>query len=61
MNSVQIQVHGVSITPLFAGVTAAGLYQINITLPQGLGTGDQPLVATVLNAQTQSTVVVALQ
>jgi len=61
MNSVQIQVHGVSITPLFAGVTAAGLYQLNITLPQGLGTGDQPLVATVLNAQTQSTVVVALQ
>jgi uncharacterized protein (TIGR03437 family) len=61
-NSVQIQVHGVNITPSFAGLASlAGLYQINITIPPGLGTGDQPLVATVAGAQTQSTVVISLQ
>jgi len=60
-NSVQIQVNGTSITPAFAGLTLAGLYQINVTVPQGLGTGDQPLLATVAGAQTQSTVVVSLQ
>jgi uncharacterized protein (TIGR03437 family) len=58
---VQIQVNGTSITPAFAGLTSAGLYQINVTIPQGLGTGDQPLLATVAGAQTQSTVVVSLQ
>lgn len=61
VNHVQVQVNGVSITPAFAGLTGAGLYQINVTLPPGLGTGDQPLLATVAGVQTQSTVVVALQ
>ena len=29
----------------FAGLSSAGLYQINLTLLLGLGTGDVPLVA----------------
>lgn len=60
-NQVQVQINGVNITPLFAGLTAAGLYQINVTIPSGLGTGDKPLVATVAGVQTQSNVVVSLQ
>jgi uncharacterized protein (TIGR03437 family) len=60
-NSVRVQVHGVTITPAFAGLSAAGLYQINLTIPPGLGTGDQPLIATVSGVQTQSTVVISLQ
>jgi uncharacterized protein (TIGR03437 family) len=60
-NAVQIAVHGIGVTPAFAGLTSAGLYQINLTIPQGLGTGDQPLLATVAGSQTQSIVVLSLQ
>jgi uncharacterized protein (TIGR03437 family) len=61
VNSVSVQVHGVTITPSFAGLSSAGLYQINLTIPPGLGTGDQPLIATVAGVQTQSNVVISLQ
>jgi uncharacterized protein (TIGR03437 family) len=37
------------------------LYQINLTIPSGLGTGDKPLVATVGGVQAQSFVVISLQ
>jgi len=60
-NSVQLQVHGVNITPTFAGISSARLYQVNFVVPSGLGTGDQPLLATVAGVQTQSTVVISLQ
>jgi uncharacterized protein (TIGR03437 family) len=60
-NAVRVTVHGTSVTPAFAGLTSAGLYQINLTIPQGLGTGDQPLLATVAGSQTQPTVVLSLQ
>jgi uncharacterized protein (TIGR03437 family) len=36
-------------------------YQINLTIPAGLGTGDIPLAATVGGAQTQTGVVISLQ
>ncbi len=58
---VQLTVNGVSITPSFAGLTEAGLYQINFTLPAGLGTGDVPLEALVGGVQTQSKVVLSVQ
>jgi uncharacterized protein (TIGR03437 family) len=38
-----------------------GLYQINVTIPAGLGTGDLPLIATVDGVQTPPGVVVSLQ
>ena len=60
-NSVQVKIGDTSVTPSFAGISGAGLYQINLTIPQGLGTGDKPLAATVGGAQTQSFVVIALQ
>ena len=52
---------GKTVTPSFAGLSSAGLYQINLTIPAGLGTGDQALVATVGGLQTQSGVVISLQ
>jgi len=61
VNNVQVQIHGVTINPDFAGLSSAGLYQINLKIPPGLGTGDQPLIATVAGVQTQSTVVISLQ
>jgi uncharacterized protein (TIGR03437 family) len=59
---VQLSINGHTISPAFAGLTSAGLYQINLVqIPAGLGTGDVPLVATVGGAQTQSFVLIALQ
>jgi uncharacterized protein (TIGR03437 family) len=49
------------VTPSFAGLSSAGLYQINITIPSGLGAGEVALVGTVGGAQTQSGVLISLQ
>src|SRR5262249_17924559 len=47
-NTVQVSVNGSNVPPAFAGLTSAGLYQINLVqIPVGLGTGDVPLRATV--------------
>jgi uncharacterized protein (TIGR03437 family) len=58
---VNLLINKVSLTPSFAGLSGAGLDQINLTVPAGLGTGDVPLAATVGGAQTQSGVVISLQ
>ena len=60
-NNIQLTINGQTLTPTFAGITQAGLYQINLTLPAGLGTGDVPLLGTVAGVQTQSNVVISLQ
>jgi uncharacterized protein (TIGR03437 family) len=51
----------VNVIPTFAGLSSAGLYQINLTVPAGLGTGDLSLTATVGGVQTQAGVVISLQ
>ncbi len=58
---VNLLINNVSVTPMWAGLSGAGLYQINLTVPAGLGTGDQALLAIVGGVQTQSGVVVSLQ
>ena len=63
-NTVQVMINGITLPQSaisFAGISSAGLYQINLTVPSGAGTGDQPLVATIGGVQTQSNVVLALQ
>lgn len=50
-----------SVKPSFAGLSGAGLYQINFTVPSGLGTGDVPITAAVSSVPTQTGVVIALQ
>jgi uncharacterized protein (TIGR03437 family) len=47
--------------PAFAGLSGAGLYQINLTVPASLGTGDVSLAATVGGVQTPATAVISLQ
>jgi uncharacterized protein (TIGR03437 family) len=59
-NTVQLFIEGTTVTPFFTGLSSAGLYQINVTIPAGLGTGDVPLTATVGGVQTQSGVVIFL-
>jgi uncharacterized protein (TIGR03437 family) len=60
-NPVTLLINHVSVFPTFEGLTGAGLYQINLTVPAGLGTGDVSLVATVGGQQTPPTVVISLQ
>ena len=50
---VQILIDGVSVTPQFAGISAAGLYQINIVVPN-LSPGDHQLTATIGGVTTAS-------
>jgi uncharacterized protein (TIGR03437 family) len=59
---VQLSIGNILVTPAFTGITAAGLYQINIlAVPSGLGSGDVPLLATVGGAQTPAGIVLSLQ
>jgi len=60
-NPVTVSIGGVSVTPLFAGLSGAGLYQINLTVPAGLSTGDVSLSASVGGVQTPSGAVISLQ
>jgi uncharacterized protein (TIGR03437 family) len=59
-NPVAITIGGVSASVVFAGITEAGLYQFNLTVPNA-GSGDQALLATVNGVQTQSGPVVTVQ
>jgi uncharacterized protein (TIGR03437 family) len=60
-SAVTLSINSVSVTPTFAGLSGPGLYQLNLTIPSGLGTGDVPLLATVGGIQTPSGVVISLQ
>jgi uncharacterized protein (TIGR03437 family) len=60
-NAVSLRINNVIVNPSFAGLSAAGLYQINFTVPAGLGTGDVALVATVGGVSTPPSDVISLQ
>jgi uncharacterized protein (TIGR03437 family) len=51
-NPVTLIIGNKSVSPSFAGETSAGLYQLNVTIPSGLGSGDVSLQASVGGAQT---------
>ena len=57
----QIMINGHVLTPSYAGMVSPGLFQFNVTIPLGLGTGDVPLAATVSGASTPANVVTTLQ
>jgi uncharacterized protein (TIGR03437 family) len=60
-NPVKLTIGGTPVTPSFAGLSSAGLCQINLTIPAGLATGDHALAVTVGGVQTQSPVLISLQ
>jgi uncharacterized protein (TIGR03437 family) len=60
-NTVGLKIGGTPVITLGAGEGSAGLYQVNVTIPAGLGTGDMALVATVGGVQTQAGVLITLQ
>jgi uncharacterized protein (TIGR03437 family) len=60
-NTVNVVINRVSVIPSFAGLSGAGVYQINLMVPAGLGAGDVPLAASVNGVQTQSSLVISVQ
>jgi uncharacterized protein (TIGR03437 family) len=60
-NPVTVRINNASVPTAFAGLSAAGLYQVNLTIPSGLGTGDVALQASVGGVQTPAGVVISLQ
>jgi uncharacterized protein (TIGR03437 family) len=53
--SVTVTVGGVTALVSFAGLVGPGLYQINLTVPSGLESGDNKVVATVGGVSSPST------
>ncbi len=66
-NPVIVYINNIGLRPNFAGLSSAGLYQINLVVPAGLGTGDVPITASVgdgsssIRAQTSSKIFLPLQ
>jgi uncharacterized protein (TIGR03437 family) len=60
-SNLQMIIGGTTVTTAFAGETGAGLFQFNLTIPAGLGTGDLSLQAIVGGVQTPTGVVISLQ
>jgi uncharacterized protein (TIGR03437 family) len=52
VDKVTITIGGLDAVVQFAGITGAGLYQINAVVPPSLTAGDQPIVAAVNNVKT---------
>jgi uncharacterized protein (TIGR03437 family) len=60
-NSVTMTIGGIDVTPVFAGLSASGLYQFNVTVPASLTTGDAAISATIGGVTTQTGVVLTVQ
>ena len=60
-NSVALSIGSTNVVTEPAYLSLAGLYQLNVTIPAGLGTGDISLSAVVSGVSTQSGVVIPLQ
>jgi uncharacterized protein (TIGR03437 family) len=58
---VTLLINKVNVVPTFSGLSSAGLYQINLTVPAGLGSGDVPIEAIVGGAQSPSGVLISLE
>jgi uncharacterized protein (TIGR03437 family) len=60
-SNIQILINGSAVPLAFAGMTGAGLFQFNLTIPPGLGAGDLPLTGVAGGVQTPAGPVISLQ
>lgn len=60
-NAVSLYVGDVIVKTTFAGIASAGMVQLNLRIPYGLGTGDVPLQAMVGGVLSQRGVVISLR
>ncbi len=56
---VTMLINGIAVTPAFVGITEAGTFQINMTIPPAVGTGDLSIVALVGGLQTPNGVFIS--
>jgi len=60
-NAISLYINNAIVKPTFTGLSSAGLYQINVTIANGLGEGDVPIQAIVGGMQTQPGALFSLQ
>ena len=60
-NTVRVRFNGVDADVRFAGLSGAGLNQVNVVVPEGLPSGDVEVVAEILDLVTQSGAFVTLE
>jgi uncharacterized protein (TIGR03437 family) len=51
---IDLYINSVMVKPTFVGLSSAGLYQINLIVPAGIGEGDVPIRAIAGGIETQS-------
>lgn len=61
VNPVTVTIGGSPAQVVYSGVVGAGLYQINVIVPEGTPSGDQPIRATVGGLQTRPGPVVTIR
>jgi uncharacterized protein (TIGR03437 family) len=59
LTQLHVTIGGVAATVQYAGIVAAGEYQINVTVPQ-VPNGDQPILATIAGVSSQSGVAIPI-
>jgi len=59
-SSFYLYINNIYVKPTFVGLTSAGLFQINLTVPPGLGEGEVSIQAMVGGMQTQADVFFSL-
>jgi len=57
----QASIGGIPAQVLYAGLVGAGLYQVNVQVPNGLTGGDQPVILTASGQPTQPNVMITVQ
>jgi uncharacterized protein (TIGR03437 family) len=61
-NPITVQIGGVSgIVPTFAGLTYAGVYQINVTIPASTPKGDIPISVTIGGVSSPQPALITVQ
>jgi len=56
-----VSIGGAGASVTFAGLTSAGLYQVNVQLPGTLSDGDAAVIAQVGTAKSQANAFIAVQ
>lgn len=60
-NPISLYINNVVVQPTWVGLSSAGLYQINLVVPAGLGEGDVPIQAIAGGMQTQPFALFSMQ
>jgi uncharacterized protein (TIGR03437 family) len=61
LSNPSVTIGGVDAKVAFCGIVAAGLYQINLVVPDNVGSGDQPIAVSAYGLQTQTNLFVAVE